>query len=269
MSGPQSPAESPKLCYNRGMLAEIVRYLTVPASRHARELGYLKESIAFEARAQRHWRLWESHFQNCQKLIWTRSLAMPAGSSIWVIGSGSLYETPWKTLTELGLKLNLVDLFHPPRIKKIAQLNSLLALHELDVTGFENLSRLQKILLKSPVPPALPVQKGDLVISCNILSQLPILPLEFLTRNTLINEDEKIQWAKNIQKQHWDWLESMGCDVLLLSDFEIHLFEKNAQLMEIQQQPFRPSVEKILAWDWNWSNQCVRKVEAYFISRKT
>lgn len=250
------------------MLAEYVKYLTAPASRYARELGYLKESIAFEARAQRHWKMWESHFKNCQELITQQAEKVRKHRSIWILGSGSLYETPWKALSEQGHRLKLVDIYHPPRIKNLVKSFSNIQCLELDVTGFDDLSPLQKVLLKNPVVPPLSIHPEDLIVSCNMLSQLPICPLQYLSKNTEISEEEKIQWARKIQAQHWNWLESFGCESLILSDFEIHYLDKNSEVIQIEEQPFRPLAKKVTLWDWQWSTDVTRKVEAYSISRK-
>ena len=258
----------PFLGHNIRMLAEFVKYLTTPASRYARELGYLKESIAFEARAQRHWKMWESHFQNSQDLITQQSEKIRKNRSIWILGSGSLYETPWKFLAGEGYRLKLVDVYHPPRIKKLVKSFSNIQYLEMDVTGFDDLSPLQKVLLKNPMVPPLTIHPEDLIVSCNMLSQLPICPLQYLSKNTEISAEEKIQWARKIQSHHWRWLQSFGCQVLIISDFEIHHLGKNLEVFRIEEQPFRPLAEKLTHWNWSWSETCVRKVEAYSIPRK-
>ena len=258
--------------HNKGMLAEYLKFLTSPASTYAKELGYLKESIAFESRAQRNWKLWENHFTRCQDLIFSKAdnSAKPARPTrnIWVLGSGSLYETPWQKLADQGRKIKLVDVYHPPRVKKLIKGYSQVQCVQMDVTGFDDLSPLQKVLLKSPVVPPLSVHPNDLMISCNMLSQLPICPLQYLMKNTDISVEEKIQWARRLQAQHWNWLQSFGCEVLVISDFEIHHLGKNSEVLRIEEQPFRPLAEKSAAWDWQWADDCVRKVEAYSIPRK-
>ncbi len=251
------------------MLAEYVKYLRAPASRYARELGYLKESIAFEARAQRHWKMWESHFKNCQELIAEQASTIRKNRSIWVLGSGSLYETPWKALADQGHRLKLIDIYHPPRIKNLIKPYANIHCLELDVTGFDDLSPLQKVLLKNPVVPPLSIHPEDLIVSCNMLSQLPICPLQYLSKNTEISEEEKIQWARKIQAQHVQWLQSFGCHVLVMSDFEIHHLGKDSNPIRIEEQPFRPLAGLLTAWDWQWSEYCLRKVEAYSIPRRT
>ena len=251
------------------MLAEYVKYLTAPASRYARELGYLKESIAFEGRAQRHWKMWDVHFKNCQDLILKEAEKIRKNRTIWIFGSGSLYETPWKILWEQGHRLKLVDIYHPPRVKNLVQSYSHIQLLELDVTGFDDLSPLQKVLLKNPVVPPLSIHPEDLMVSCNMLSQLPICPLQYLSKNTEISEEEKIQWARKIQSHHFQWLQSYGSHVLLMSDFEIHYLGKDLNLIRIEEQPFRPVADQVAKWVWPWSESCIRKVEAYSIPRKT
>src|SRR5438045_3626808 len=120
------------------MLYEYLKSITAQASDYARDLGYLKESIAFEARAQRHLRQWDKHFENCHQLIMDATKDLKPGAKIWILGSGSLYETPWKNLYEQGFKLKLIDLYHPPRVKKARREQTEIELREVDITGFRD-----------------------------------------------------------------------------------------------------------------------------------
>lgn len=252
------------------MLYEYFRLLQATASRHARELGYVKESIAFEARAQRSWPDWQKHVQNCHEVILQQAEGLVASSAIWIIGSGHLLETPWQELLRRGHQLRLIDLYHPPRVKKWAKKYSGIELIEMDVTGFQNLSDLQKILLKVPTPPVLSCLPQDLMISNNIWSQLAILPVEHLERNTEINEEEKVQWARQLQRSHLLWLQGFRCHLLILSDFEAHFRNAQGQVTRIEEQAFRPhQLRKISSWDWPWAKNIIRKVEAYSSLAKT
>jgi hypothetical protein len=250
------------------MLQEYIRYLTASASSYARELGYLKESIAFEARAQTSSSPWKEHFEKCRQEVLQRTEGLPVGTTIWVLGSGSLFETPWQELLEKGYLLKLVDLYHPAHVKAVAKKHKQVQLVERDMTGFRDLAAIKKILLKVPEPPRLAVKTTDFVISSNIWSQLAILPLEYLSKNTEVSVEEKIQWAKNIQKNHFNWIMSFGCSGLIFSDFEIHHLNFRGEIVKIEQQPFRPhSAKKVNEWDWRWSKNNIRKMESYLISR--
>lgn len=251
------------------MLHEYIRYLTAKASGYARDLGYLKESIAFEARAQNSKSSWQEHFKNCHAEVLRQTEGLSPGSTVWIMGSGSLFETPWQALLKKSLFLKLVDIYHPAHVKKIASNHSKIELIESDMTGFQNLTALQKILLKVPEPPHLPIQPQDFVISSNIWSQLPIFPLEYLSKNTEISEEEKIQWAKSLQKSHLEWITSFGGSGMILSDFEMHYLNTSRYVTRIEQQPLRPqNLKKINQWDWKWDHRVIRKVEVYTFSKK-
>lgn len=244
------------------MLSEYLKFLTAKASSHARELGYLKESIALEARAHRYWSFWNTHFEHCRKLILAQTQGLKKGTEIWIAGSGYLFETPWQDLIDRGFHLHLIDVYQPARIRRLAAKNPSLQLHELDLTGFMDLSPLHKALLKVPSPPNFEIKKNDFLISSNLWSQLHISPIQFLCENTEVNEKEKVEWARSIQKLHEDWLLSFGVKGLIFSDFESHISKKNELTIEIQ--PQRPErCHFVTSWDWRWDENTIRKVEAY------
>jgi hypothetical protein len=252
------------------MLHEYLKYITAKASKHARDLGYLKESIAFEARANRTNALWEDHFRRCHEEVIVRTEDLDPGSTIWIFGSGSLYETPWRQLISKTYFLKLVDIYHPPHVKSIAKSNPRMELIESDISGFQSLAAIKKILLKVPHPPKFDVQPRDFVISSNICSQLPIFPLEYLEKNTEISGEEKAQWAKSLQKNHCDWLASYGANGIIMSDFETHHLNLRGDIVKIEQQPYRPqNLERVSFWNWRWSRRAIRKMEVYSISRNT
>jgi hypothetical protein len=252
------------------MLQEYLKYLTAKASDYARDLGYLKESIAFEARAQRAQSLWNDHFRRCQEEVLLRTEDLPPGSTIWILGSGSLYETPWQELIGKSHFLKLVDIYHPPIVKSIAKTYPRIELVEHDLSGFQNLPMLKKILLKVPQPLPLPIQPRDFVVSSNIWSQLPIFPIEFLEKNTEVSQEEKIQWARSLQKNHGEWLLSLGANGIIISDFETHHLNFKGEIVKIEQQPCRPqTLERISMWNWRWSKNIIRKMEVYSIARNT
>lgn len=93
----------------------------------------------------------------------------------------------------------------------------------VDVTGlckdFDDWLEGKRHAPPPPVSPVhLPTGKPDLVVSLNLLSQLPLqLIARANARNKLV---EPVDFADSVMRSHIDWLKSLACPVLLLTDLQ-------------------------------------------------
>ncbi len=79
------------------MLAEWFRHLTTPCPRPLRDMGYLKELIAMDARHRRCREAWVSHLEACKNVILDAALDVTRGvprRKAVVLGSGLLLDIP-------------------------------------------------------------------------------------------------------------------------------------------------------------------------------
>jgi len=188
------------------LLLEVLESLLTPCSTSARKLGFHEESVALGARHRRTRRAWAPHIAATRDFV----ERLPGGGRVVVLGSGRLIEVPAARLLERFAEVTLVDIVHPWFARIRAALDKRIRLIETDVTGVvEALSRGEAA---SPKPPE--IGGFDLALSANLLSQLPLLPLD------KVPDDDKDRFARALVVSHWNWVRSLAPVAALFSDAE-------------------------------------------------
>ena len=172
------------------MLREALTLLIAPASRHARDFGYAHEGIAIEARHRRCRRAWAPHIGNCHRAIRAAAELCGKRDLAVILGSGPLFDIPLADLARSFARVVLVDVFHSRAARRQARYWPNVGLLEHDLLGLDRalpqpeLSGWRRLL----GPP-------DLVVSANLLSQLPLLPIDAWGRR-------KDAWALAVMQAH-------------------------------------------------------------------
>ncbi len=169
---------------------------------------------------------WNTHLQNCRKFI-LKAIERQKPEIITVLGSGWLLDLPLVEMAGMAQKINLVDIVHPPEVKSQVAVLGNTVLYEEDVTGglVEEIwrkARRRSFFKKKisgheiVIPVYRPQYDPGLVISLNILTQLESLPINFLKRHTLMSDGQLLNFRKEIQKKHLDFL--LSHDSVLITD---------------------------------------------------
>lgn len=208
------------------VLRELWEHLTTPASPTARRLGFVAESVALGARHRRQRRAWAAHVQAARRFVLDAAGAAPDGrphgGRALVAGSGRLIEVP---LAELAARFDavvLADLVHPRAVRRQARRFANVTLAEVDLTGVLDAVAAGTLPPPTPAPPDL--GRFDFAVSCNLLSQLPVLPLERLARYGL-PEDARAAFAGALLRAHLDWLRRSAAVAALFTDAESRWLE--------------------------------------------
>lgn len=159
------------------MLNELWRYYTTPAPQHVRELGFLYEAIAIEARAKRCLDDWTPHLENCKTLIKDGVLDHAQGGHVAIMGSGLLHDVPLEFLSANTAKTELIDIIQMKPAEK-------------RINGYQNLHLVEKDVTEQALPFYYALKEGlhhlplintptwehqpDLLVSLNLLSQIPL-----------------------------------------------------------------------------------------------
>ncbi|WP_431860738.1 hypothetical protein [Azospirillum sp.] len=199
------------------MLREVWEYLTTPASPLARRLGYVTEAVALGARHRRQRRAWAPHVAEAHRFVLE---AVGSGGRLLVAGSGRLIEVPLPELAERFGEVVLADLVHPRAARREARRFCNVSLVEADLSG-----ALAGILADVPAagtPPDL--GRFDAAVSCNLLSQLPLLPLEALERRG-VAVAERAAFARALVEGHVAWLRASAPVAALFTDVETEWVE--------------------------------------------
>ena len=210
------------------MLSEAIKYLTTPCEAHLKSMGYLKELIALEARFQRCQAAWQSHLDQTKSVIVDAINATEKHKKAVVLGAGILSDIPIKILSESFENVVLVDVCFLKQTRKQAKPYDNLEWHSCDITGVAaplnawatERSDIDDIpILSSPSNPDF--GDADLVISANILSQLPLIPAAFLQKTKAnLSDDAVSKFSRDIVKDHTTFLETCPGTVCLVTEIE-------------------------------------------------
>lgn len=232
------------------MLWEAWQYLTTSAHPIYKKMGYLEEAIAMAARRKRCASAWSKHDQACQQAILQATSLCDQQRTCVILGAGSLQDIPLAALSAQFERVLLVDLIFLKSVKRLIKGRVNLQLLEQDVSfNLELAYQGQKTL--ADLPGWLNWQEVDCVVSLNILTQLPLIPVRWLMRHFAMTEAEADVYAKQMIAQHLAWLEQCQGVKCLIADREI--IEQTAEGKVVDR--FDPAWEVALPaveqqWDW-------------------
>lgn len=204
------------------MLVELYRYLTTPCPPALRHMGYLKEIIGLAARHGRCRKAWQPHLDACQALITEAARSCFRHRRAVVLGSGGLYDIPLDDLSDLFDDVVLVDVLHPPAVRRAVAGYGNVTLLEHDLACvIEPMYRQVREATPLPLPEAdLPLDGADLVISANVVSQLPVIPVEYAARAGRHSTAGLSVLAKALIESHLAALVDFKGVVCLISEVE-------------------------------------------------
>lgn len=203
------------------MLLEALKYLTTPCAPHLKSMGYLHELIAMEGRYHRCRTAWQFHLEQTKSLI-KNAIRHTAGSDkAIVLGAGMLSDIPLHALSTHFNTVELVDICFLKSTKKKAQQYNNVQLRAADITGLAaNLHASAEIPAPS-IPDDTNLTDADLVISANILSQLPVIPVLYLQKkNPGLKQGELTTFERDIIESHIEMLNRCTGTTCLITEVE-------------------------------------------------
>lgn len=237
------------------MLREAFEYLTTPCPPLPRRFGYLAEAVALGARYRRQRRAWAPHVEACRRFVAEAAERAPKGGRALVAGSGLLIEVPLRDLADRFDEVVLVDVVHARPVRREARRFANVSLAELDVAGI--LEPLKAALrgggpLPSPNPPDLPGERFAFAVSCNLLSQLPLMPLEAIDRRApQLPDAERAVFARALAQSHLAWLARSAHTAALFTDVE-SLWLEGGRIVEREDSTWGiPLPAPDRRWEWD------------------
>lgn len=236
------------------MIRELLTYLSErPSLKEATTFGHLFESISLLSREQRCKKTWATHRASCKQFIASELKNAKHFESILVLGSGPLHEIPIEVLSKHFKRVVLVDIVHLKSTKKsVAHLDNIEFI-EHEITEVEAPLRIQKTL-KNVVPETFLDQDWGLVLSVNVMSQLP-LHLETYIEKKLKNkfaDKQKEEFLKNITRNHLSYLQAFHTNVLLITDTQTFYYDKKEQIIQTDNNYEHLNLPKPTE-EWNWN----------------
>lgn len=233
------------------MITELWQYITTSTKLPvAKQMGFLKEAIAMGARSKRWQRQWGAHYLKCQEAIVEATQRAVQKRTVLVFGAGSLNDIPLSYLSSQFSKVILVDLVFLNPARRLASKYSNIELIEHDVTESLDWLYQGQALVQAPSE-WLDDTSIDLVISLNLITQLPLIPVRWLLNEFNLSEAETDIVGKQLIFAHLRYLKEFTGEVCLIADrVEIQL---DAQGIELDRfDPWwdveQPKVD--LYWEW-------------------
>ena len=209
-----------------GLIWDGIKYLATPFPRHLRVMGYARELRHLGCRRKRCEAAWRPHLERTRSLILEAADRCDDTGKALIVGSGLLFDIPVAELSRRFREVVLVDILHLWTVRKEANRYPNVRLQQVDVTGVVKevhaTARGGRALEMSECKPNFFLDDGfDLVVSANILSQLPVLPNGYASR--WINKSVPGQmkaFSRRLVINHLDWLASFAGNVCLIADLD-------------------------------------------------
>lgn len=224
----------------RFMLVEVLQYLTTPAPLRHRRLGYVGQSVALHSRSRRCRRSWEPHLARTRAVIEASAAACPRRRAVAVLGSGLLDDVPLRSLARVFERVLLVDAVHPWPARACALPHRNVRLVSRDLSGAQG--QPDPLAFLDEVPGL------DLVVSANLLSQLPILPVDRAERRGA----DGAALGRRIVETHLASLALRGVRVCLVGDVRQHELARDGTSLGEHDLLFGVVLPPApLAWSWD------------------
>ncbi|MEA1833204.1 hypothetical protein U8607_14055 [Methylobacterium durans] len=251
------------------MLTEWALYLTAPAPIAFRRLGYVRESVSLYSRSRRCRSAWRPHLDATRAVIREALAGLAQRRTAIVLGSGLLDDIPLAALAGAFEHVRLVDAVHLWPARMVASRYRNVERVSLDIGG------TARMLLEGTSEPedtltAICARADvDLVISANLLSQLPILPLDWYDSR---GRPEPPALARSIVAAHVDALTRTRARVCLITDVVERELDRNGReldRLDLLHGHELPPADRV--WDWDLApfgeaepgRRLVHRVQAY------
>ncbi len=243
-----------------------------PDERMFRKMGFYGDQSGIIKRYLRERENWEPHLQNTRRFA-LQAMRGKERKSAAVLGSGWLLDVPIEEFARRFEKVYLFDIRHPASVKKQIRALKNVELRECDISEFayptcDYAKRYRNKKDRPPVDSVLP--KADLdftgfdfVFSCNILNQLDILLVDYLSEYFSLNDEETLSFRKNIQQHHVDMLPcGKSC---IVADCEEIVYDKTGREISRKQTVHCPTIfSNAERWTWKFDTRMT-----YYAGKKT
>lgn len=225
-----------------------------------RKMLYLKDQKGILNRYFREPEGWQKHIDRCHDFI-IRDLRERRPGRITVLGSGWLLDFPLEEALELAGQITLIDIVHPAqvvaKVKKLERVD----LVELDITGSlirqvydsvrSSVSIKEKVsLTEFNFRPGMEFPEEDFLVSLNVLTQLDILLVDYITEYWDYSESELNEFRKQIQSAHMDLLNPRKG--ILLTDFMEKQFDESGKKITERSLVHVPLPSSRNSENWTW-----------------
>jgi len=233
------------------LLAEIVLNLFAGAPYRLRRMGLVRESVGLWSRAARQRTAWSAHEARCHGIVARAVEGLAQCRTVIVLGSGLARDVPVDLLAARFSEVLLVDAVHLPTVRlRLRRLDNV-RFDTRDLSGIAGWLQGEATGRADPVTDLAARDDVDLVISANLLSQLPIAPLCFLEDHPRRAAGLPPDVATRTVAWHLADLARFRARVCLLTDVEMREEDRAGRVTErldLMRGVTLPKPDE--RWDW-------------------
>jgi len=238
------------------VILELLEYLTTDCPAEVRRLGYLKEAIAIKARYRRQCEAWGPHLARSRAFVGAAAERLTRRRTALVLGSGLLLDIPLGALSASFERVLLADLVHLRQARRIAARHPNVSLATADVTGLSAgfRDRIRDGWRGTPVPQPRLFQDDasiDLVVSANLMAQLPVMPAAALRRAGC--DDETVRaFCRAVVEAHLAYLAGFQAKVCLVTEVSREAIGRDGAVLRIEDALFGLRLpDEDASWSWD------------------
>lgn len=235
--------------------------LLTPCPRHLRAMGYLRELINLRARRSRCRKAWQPHLDHCRAVLLQAMEQCTSRRKAVILGSGLLTDVPLAELSAAFREVVLVDIVHPLTARWQCRRYANVRLLPADVTDTAEAVYRVADDADAKLPRAEPTlflddSEVDLVASVNLLSQLPIMPRDYLNWFGVHSAEAIDAYARAVIVAHLSWLQRLPGTVALLTDVECMTLARGGRVVRKTSALFGVELPWTGdSWVWNLAPQ--------------
>ncbi len=192
-------------------------------ARIIRKMGFVRDQDGIMNRYLAESASWNHHLEKTRGFI-AGSFKETGAGKVAVLGSGWLLDVPLDALRQRFGQVCLVDIHHPPQIrKKIAGMDGV-ELVEEDLSGgaiaqvwkllkqYKSALPAERLLEEISLRAPLAGMEPDAYVSVNLLNQLDILLCDYIRRKIPFQQEHADSFRTAIQAFHLKWITTKaGC----------------------------------------------------------
>jgi hypothetical protein len=226
--------------------------------RKLKNMGFVADQQGIMARYMRERNTWQEHLQNSKDFI-LQFISSQTRGDVAILGSGWLLDVPVDFLQQACNRIILVDIVHPPQIRRKYAGCKNIEFVECDISGMldviydltrsKNKGNYAQIFQSEPKC-FTEIIKADFYVSLNLLNQLDILLVDYLRSKGFCDSGFEMQLRKKIQSAHISMLPvGKSC---LIADFEEIVFSSQGQVELVKQNVFVELPRHSANRQWVW-----------------
>jgi hypothetical protein len=246
---------------------ESLAWLRARSDRAQRKLGYVGEAVAINARYARCKTAWDAHLLQSRQFVIDAiahcAAEHTAPHTALILGAGNCLDVPLKELSSGFKNVLLVDAVQLAstnrRVQKFKNIDYIV--HDISeinqqLMASNDLNSLQMLSNKMPCR-FVDNENISLVVSLNLLSQLPLLPMRYLRAHHPFSDAEINAIGLNLMRVHCRYLQQFSASKVLIYDAEQWQLDLEGKQHEhlslaswLRSEQLIPPAQLESSWQW-------------------